>query len=88
MPLYVRTLLLTGPPEEAERLRARHVEQLRALRTQGRLRAAGALRGGEGFLEIFEAKDLQEAEEIARSSPLVEEGLGAFMLREWEELAL
>ena len=88
MPLYVRTLLLTCPPVEAERLRAGHLEHLKALRTMGRLRAAGTLRGGEGFLEIFEAKDLLEAEEIARSSPLVEEGLGAWMLREWEELEL
>jgi len=88
MPLYVRTVLLTGPPEEADRLREGHLEQLRALRAAGRLRAAGALRGGEGFLEIFEAKDLLEAEEIARSSPLIEEGLGAFMLREWAEIEL
>ena len=36
-------------------------------------------------LEIFEAKDLREADEIARRSPLVERGLVTWMLREWTE---
>jgi hypothetical protein len=45
-------------------------------------------RHGDGFLDIFEAKDLLEAEGIARSSPLVEEGLATWMLREWSELEL
>ena len=43
---------------------------------------------GDGYLEIFEAKDLHEAEAIARSSPLVTLGLGTWMLREWEETSL
>lgn len=88
MPLWVRTLLLTGPADEVEAALEGHREHLRTLRSEGRLRAAGTFSRGDGFLEIFEAKDLLEAEAVARSSPLVEEGLGAWSLREWEESAL
>jgi uncharacterized protein YciI len=86
MPEWVRTILLTGPLDATTRAAAGHREQLRELRRQGRLRASGALGRGEGFLEIFEAKALLEAEAIARSSPLIEEGLGAWTLKEWEEI--
>jgi hypothetical protein len=37
---------------------------------------------------VFEAVDRKEAEAIARSSPLVEEGLGAWMLRPWKDAEL
>ena len=86
MPTYVTTLLVTGPPEEVRAATNRHLEHLRRLRDQGRLRAAGRLADDEGFLEIFEAADRMDAERIARSSPLVEDGLGAWMLREWIEV--
>ena len=86
MGLWVRTLLVTAAPAELEAARSGHVEHLRRLHADGRLRAAGELGDGEGFLEIFEAKDRLEAEAIARSSPLVEEGLGTWMLREWAEV--
>jgi uncharacterized protein YciI len=86
MALWARMLLVTAAPVELEAARAGHVEHLRRLHADGRLRAAGELGDGEGFLEIFEAKDRLEAEAIARSSPLVEEGLGTWMLREWAEV--
>ena len=86
MGLWVRTLFVTAAPAELEAARAGHVEHLRRLHAGGCLRAAGELGDGDGFLEIFEAKDRLEAEAIARSSPLVEEGLGTWMLREWAEL--
>ena len=88
MPLYVRTLVLTAPLPDVEAGIAGHLAHLRALKAAGRLRAAGALGRRQGFLEIFEAKDLWEAEETARSSPLVADGLGAWTVREWEELEL
>jgi uncharacterized protein YciI len=81
-------LLITAKPEEAARAIEGHREHLRSLQREGRLRAAGAFRGGEGFLEIFEARDLYEAEAIGRVSPLVEEGLATWMLRGWDELEL
>jgi uncharacterized protein YciI len=88
MPLYVRTLLVTGPPEEVEVAARAHRAHLRELHAQGRLRAAGEFKHGDGFLEIFEAADLLEAQSIGEASPLVAEGLGAWMIREWTELDL
>ncbi|MBZ5639235.1 MAG: YciI family protein [Acidobacteriia bacterium] len=88
MGFWVRTLLVTVPPSELEEALAGHLEHLRRLKSDGRLRAAGELGDGDGFLEIFEAADRREAEAVARSSPLVEDGLATWMLREWEELSL
>jgi uncharacterized protein YciI len=88
MPLYVRTLLVTGPEDEVAPARREHEAQLAKLHVAGKIRAAGRFARGDGYLEIFEARDLLEAESIARMSPLVEQGLGTWMLREWEELPL
>ncbi len=86
MPLYTRTLLIVGPPEEAELASARHREQLREMHERGQLRSAGEFANGDGFLEIFEAADLHEAQALTAASPLVSEGLGTWMLREWTEI--
>ena len=88
MPYFVRTILITGPEEDAVPARRDHVAHLAELSAAGKIRAAGAFPRGDGYLEIFEAKDLYEAESIARSSPLVMLGIGTWMLREWEELPL
>jgi uncharacterized protein YciI len=84
VPTYLRTLLLTGPLGEVDALRPGHEAQVRALRDAGRLRGAGRFGRGDGYIEIFEARDLMEAEAIAGSSPLVEAGLGAWSVRELE----
>jgi len=86
MRFWVRTLLVTVPPADCEAAREGHIEHLRRLGAEGRLRAAGQLGSEEGFLEIFEARDRLEAEAICRSSPLVEEGLSTWTLWEWTEL--
>jgi uncharacterized protein YciI len=88
MPYFVRTILVTGPEADALPARSDHRAHLARLAAEGKIRAAGAFTRGDGYLEIFEAKDLYEAEAIARSSPLVELGLGTWMLREWEEIPL
>ena len=88
MPYFVRTILITGTEEDAGPVRKQHLAHLAQLAAAGKIRAAGAFPRGDGYLEIFEAKDLYEAESIARSSPLVDSGLGTFMLREWEEIPL
>ncbi len=85
MPLYVRTLLVTGPADEVAVASVKHREHLRDLHAEGKLRAAGEFNNGEGFLEIFDARDLMDAQSIAGASPLVAEGLGTWMLREWTE---
>ena len=83
--LWLRTLLVTTTPEELEPAAERHREHLVRLRESGKLRLAGELEHGDGFVEIFEAADRLEADAIGRSSPLVEEGLAAWTLREWFE---
>lgn len=85
MPYYVRTILITGPEDETAPAREEHVAHVAQLAAAGKIRAAGAFARGDGYLEIFEAADLYEAESIARSSPLIVLGLGTWMLREWEE---
>ena len=86
MSLWVRTIVVTAIPADAAAAIEGHREHLRVLRAQGRLRAAGAFRDDDGFLDIFEAKDLLEAEAIARASPIVEDGVGTWTLREWREI--
>ena len=88
MPHYVRTLLITATPADVEEVAPRHLDHLRMLAGQGKLKAAGALGNDDGYLEIFEAADRMEAESIARDSPLIAEGLATWMLREWNELEL
>ncbi|HXV77273.1 MAG TPA: YciI family protein [Candidatus Polarisedimenticolaceae bacterium] len=86
MPLWVRTLLVTALPAEAEPLLDAHRLHLRELQRAGKLRIAGEFPGGDGFLEIFEADDRREAETIAARSPLVEAGQASWLLRRWDEL--
>ena len=88
MALWVRTLLVTGPPDEVTVAAERHRDHLRDLRDRGSLKIAGEMGETEGFLEVYEAADRKEAEEIARSSPLVEDGLGAWMIRPWKDVEL
>ena len=86
MPLYVRTILTTGPREEVTAAAAGHREHVDQLRAAGQLRFAGELATGEGYLDIFTAADRGQAEAIANASPLVEAGLGAWLLRELTEI--
>jgi uncharacterized protein YciI len=88
MPCFVRTILVTGAEDDVAPARRDHLAHLAQLKAAGKLRAAGRFPRGDGYLEIFEADDLHEAEAVARSSPLVTLGLGTWMLREWEETPL
>ena len=88
MPRYVLTLLAVGPPAEVADAAERHRARLRKLSDEGKLILAGAFSGGDGFLEIYEPADRLEADAIARGSPLVEDGLVSWMIREWEPLQL
>ncbi len=88
MAYWVRTILFTVPAGSLAEAREGHLDHLRGLRAAGKLKAAGELGPGEGYLEIFEAGDRYEAEALARSSPIVDLGLGTWMLREWAETPL
>jgi uncharacterized protein YciI len=84
VPLYLRILLLTGPRDRVEASVTGHLAQVSALRERGKLLGAGRLREGGGFVEVYEARDRREAEQIAAESPLVAAGLGAWILKELE----
>jgi len=86
MSLWVRTILLSGLADGRGEAVEGHERQLAELRRQGKLRLAGRFAAGDGYLEILEVADRLEAEAITRTSPLVERGLGSWMLREWVEL--
>ena len=88
MPYFVRTILITGPEDDVTPARREHLAHVSRLAAEGKIRAAGSFSRGDGYLEILDARDLYEAESIARSSPLVELGLGTWMLREWDETPL
>ena len=88
MGTWARTLLITAVPADVDRWTEAHLQQVRELKGEGRLVAAGAFSRGDGYLELFQAADLLEAERITRASPLVERGLCAWTLREWKELDL
>ena len=86
MPCYVRALLITVSPAEAEEAVKQHREGLRDLFHAGKLRSAGELEAGDGFVEIVEVADLHEAETLTRESPLIRDGLASWILREWHEI--
>ncbi len=88
MPLWVRTILMTGPLKDTAAAAEGHREHLRALRAEGRLRLAGEIGKGDGFLEVFEAKDRRQAEATAAESPLVSLGLSAWTLRPFRDAEL
>lgn len=88
MPLWVRTILMTGPLKDSAAAAEGHREHLRALRAKGLLRVAGEIGKGDGFLEVFEAEDRREAERVAAESPLVSLGLSAWTLRPWQDAEL
>jgi uncharacterized protein YciI len=81
VPLYHRLILITGPPDGIEAAAKAHLEQIDLLRAQWKLRGAGRFRRDEGFFEVFEARDLHEAEDLAREDPLIAAGLGSWILR-------
>jgi uncharacterized protein YciI len=81
MPLWERQVLLTASPDDSAEAVAAHREHVAELRASGVLRASVEYGRGDGFLEIFEAADLREAERIAGESPLVTEGMGSWTLR-------
>lgn len=87
MPLYVRLLLITGPPEDTEAAAAEHAEHLRDLSRRGKLHLSGAFSDGDGYLEILDVEDLHEAERLNAESPLVRDGLASWTLRAWTPLS-
>jgi uncharacterized protein YciI len=85
MPLYLRLLMVSGPPDEVAAAAKGHVEQLGRLRDAGHLRHAGEFVNGDGFFEVLDLEDRHEAERLTRASPLVERGLTSWLLRELAE---
>lgn len=86
MATWIRTIVLTAAESDCETAVVEHRAHLAALNAAGRLRIAGELGTGAGYVDVFEAKDLREAEATAAESPLVALGLGAWTLRPWRDL--
>lgn len=86
MATWIRTIVLTAGDADCEAAVAEHMDHLAVLHAAGRLRVAGELGNKAGFVDVFEAKDLREAEATAALSPLVSLGLGAWSLRPWRDL--
>jgi len=83
MARYVRIVRITATPDVASEAIEGHRRQVESLKRDGRLHSAGAFRDGDGFIEVFEAADLLDADAVARASPLVHDGLAAWLVREW-----
>ncbi|MCP3978356.1 MAG: hypothetical protein GY716_03350 [bacterium] len=84
MPLYVLTILVTGPPEQVSAAAAEQRERLRDLHRGGKISLAGEFANDDGFLQILDVADRHEAEALTRDLPLVRAGLASWMLREWK----
>ena len=82
MSLWLRMLLVTAPPGQVRELAAEHRATVRRRVAEGKIRVAGELGRGDGFVEIFVATDRREAEDATRAVPLVEAGLCTTLLRE------
>jgi len=88
MPYWARTILITASDDALGTAVEGHLQRLRELHARARLVFAGRLSHGDGFLDVFEAEDRIDAEAVARNTPLVEEGLATWMIREWEPVDL
>lgn len=90
MRLYVMALLKAGPnrdrpPEEARRLQAAHMANIRRLADQGKLMLAGPF-GDDGQLRgiyLFDVSTVAEAEALTKSDPAVQAGSLVMELHPW-----
>ena len=54
MATWARTLVITALPADVDPWTEAHLQQLRGLKGEGRLVAAGAFPRGDGYLELFQ----------------------------------
>lgn len=85
MPLWVRTIWITGPSSEVEEAARSHRRRLEELASDGRLHVSGVVGDDQGFIDVFDAEDRLAAEAEARASALVARGLGAWTVRRWTD---
>ena len=86
MPLYAVNIRITATPDQVEPAVPSQVQAFRELERAGRIWLAGRLEQDDGFLAVFEAKDLLDARATAEGFPLIEAGLASWSLRLFEEL--
>lgn len=84
---FLRTVRVTVSPDEAADAMRGHRAHLDALARDGRLVASYRLADGDGFVDVFAARDLLDADTVARASPLVERGLAAWSVRAIDDAA-
>ena len=86
MGLWVRTLHVTGHPDDVARATDGHRQQLRERHAAGKLHLAGELAKGDGYMDVLDVADRHEAERLTADNPLVAMGLAAWTLREWSPI--
>jgi len=60
-----------------------HVEYVHALQNVGRYAESGYWKGRGGGMLIFDATNLEEAQEIVDNDPLIKNGCVEYELHEW-----
>lgn len=86
MPLYAVTIRITAVPEEASPVLQAQEERFLEMKSAGRIRLAGRLGEDDGFLAVFEAKDILDARETAEGFPLIRGGIASWSLRAFDEM--
>ncbi len=85
MSLYAVTIRITAVPEEASPALQAQEKLFLEMKSAGRIRIAGKLEQDEGFLAVFEAKDLLDARATVERFPLIANGMSAWNLRLFRE---
>ena len=84
MPFYSATIRITAAPPEAAEAAGALESHLRTLGPEGRILLVCRYEKQDGYLVIFQAKDLLSARDMVEALPLVREGLAAWNYREVE----
>ncbi|OOM80203.1 YciI family protein [Clostridium sp. BL-8] len=85
--LFVRIDYKNEELETTEKDFQDHVEYLKGVAAE-RYFVGGGFSNARGGMIIFEAKDLEEAKNIAKKDPIIERGLFRVKVYEWDLLIL
>jgi uncharacterized protein YciI len=81
---YFAAFLMMKDPEKNASYRPQHIEFLTQNEKEGKIFARGRFSDNSGGMVIYIASSLEEAENIAKSDPLVASGARSLEVHEWE----